>query len=218
MANIEAVIFDLDGLIVDSEPIQWRAMNIALQPLGIQITESEWIEMVGRKTIDNLKSLKKKHGFEKSLTEIEEAKNEAYRKIIMTELKPMPGLTHALNVCGKRQLRMAVASSSVHTDIEVILQSLGLLDEFEVIISGDQVEEGKPHPEIFLGAARLLGIEPAHCLALEDTTYGVAAAKAAGMYCIAVPNRFTANQGFDQADLVLDSLAQFELDALPALS
>ena len=113
---------------------------------------------------------------------------------------------------------MAVASSSVRTDIEVILQSLGLLDEFEVIISGDQVKEGKPHPEIFLGAARLLGIEPAHCLALEDTTYGVAAAKAAGMYCIAVPNRFTANQDFDQADLVLDSLAQFELDALPALS
>lgn len=216
MANIEAVIFDLDGLIIDSEPLQWKAMNIALEPLGIRITEAEWIEMVGRKTIENLSRLKKKYGFEGSLAEIEATKNETYRAIIRQELKPMPGLPHAINVCRMAQLRLGVASSSVRTDIEVILESLKILDMFDAIVSGDQVPEGKPHPAIFLRAAQLLGIEPIHCLVLEDTVYGVVAAKAAGMFCIAIPNRFTSNQDLSQADLVLESLAQLDLNALPS--
>lgn len=213
MASIEAVIFDLDGLIIDSEPLQWKAMNIALEPLGMQITESQWIGMVGRKTAENLDLLKKEHGLEMNLVEVEAAKNEAYRTIIRQELKPMPGLPHAIEVCRKARLRLGVASSSVRPDIEVILGSLGMLDIFDIIVSGDQVSEGKPNPAIFLKAAQLLRVDPRHCLVLEDTVYGVVAAKSAGMLCIAIPNRFTSNQDLSQADLILKSLAELDLHA-----
>jgi HAD superfamily hydrolase (TIGR01509 family) len=217
MDQIITVIFDLDGLMIDSEPLQWRAMNIALKPLGLQISGSEWIRMVGKKTIENLQLLKNTYGFEEDLSYVEHMKNKAYRNIIRQEVTPMPGLYHALETCQKARLRLALASSSVQEDIEIILNKLGLKQTFDVIVSGDQVRQGKPDPEIFLKAAFKLNVVPSQCVVLEDTAYGVAAAKEASMSCIAVPNRFTKHQDFGRADLVLDSLYELDLDTLKTL-
>jgi HAD superfamily hydrolase (TIGR01509 family) len=217
MERLKAAIFDLDGLMVDSEPLQWRAMNLALSPLGIQIDESEWISMVGRRTIDNLARLRERHGFDIDPEEIEGAKNQTYRSLIRQGVIPMPGLHHAIDICSRGGLDLGLASSSVRTDVEIILRSLGLNGVFHSVVTGDDVPIGKPDPAIFLEAARRLSVSPSKCIVLEDTAYGVAAAKAAGMLCVAVPNRFTTHQDFRRADLVLRALTELSVSTLKSV-
>ncbi|MFL5732403.1 MAG: HAD family hydrolase [Chloroflexia bacterium] len=211
---LQAVIFDMDGLMIDSEPVQLRATNSALDPLGVRIAETEWAGMVGRRAIDMLADLKSKYGFDADIHDVQRAKNAFYRDLIAREVPPMPGLYEAIEVCKQAGLRLALASSSIREDISLVLASLHLQQTFEVIVSGDQVTHGKPHPDIFRAAARRLGVPPENCLVLEDTAHGIQAAKAAGMFACAVPNRFTAGQDFRQADAVLASLADLKL-ALP---
>jgi HAD superfamily hydrolase (TIGR01509 family) len=217
MARLEAAVFDLDGLMIDSEPLQWRATNLALRPLGIQIDEQQWMRMVGRRTIDNLERLRETYGLEADLQEVERVKDEAYRRLIKQDVRPMPGLHAAMDVCRRAGLDLALASCSVRADVEIVLNSLGLNGSFRVVVTGADVSIGKPDPQIFLETARRLRVDPCECVALEDTAYGVAAAKTAGMLCIAVPNRFTVDQDFDLADVVLHSLTELDLDTLNGL-
>lgn len=206
MRKTIGVIFDMDGLMVDSEPVQLNAINDALVPMGIRVSEDEFIDMVGRKAIDNFRFLKKKYGFAQRAEDILEQKNTFYLNRMAAELKAMPGLDHAISLCDANHLEMIIASSSPRKDILFTLEILGVRDRFPLIASGDQVKEGKPNPEIFLIAARMADKPPTAFVVLEDTGHGVNAAKAAGMYAIAIPNRFTQYQDFSRADLVLDSL------------
>jgi HAD superfamily hydrolase (TIGR01509 family) len=215
--HIKGIIFDLDGLMVDSEPVQLKAINDALKPLGICVEETEFIDMVGRKAIENFIALKEKHGFTRSPEELEQQKNLAYMERIRTELKPMPGLVHALDLCRDEKLIAAIASSSPRPDILAVLELLGLTNRFSVIASGDMVKRGKPWPDVFLKAAEMLGTAPSTLLVLEDTAHGVNAAKAAGMFCIAIPNHYTRGQDFFNADKVLDSLEELDMNIIKDL-
>jgi HAD superfamily hydrolase (TIGR01509 family) len=211
MPRIKGIIFDMDGLMVDSEPVQLKAINDALQPLGIRVDDDEFIDMVGRKAIENFIWLKNKHGFKETPEELNEVKNRAYLKRIQTELVTMPGLAHALELCEKEKLITAIASSSPLKDILEVLKLLDLAERFRMISSGDQVKNGKPDPEIFLIALEMLGGSATDYLVLEDAGHGVNAAKAADMYCIAVPNRYTKHQDFSRADRVLNSLEELDM-------
>ncbi len=215
--KILGIIFDMDGLMVDSEPVQLKAINDALQPLGIRVDEPEFIDMVGRKAIENFRTLQRQHGFSEPPEEVEQRKNLAYLQRIKTELHPMPGLYQAITLCQRENLITAIASSSPRKDILAVLDILELTDTFAVIASGDQVKTGKPAPDIFLKAAELLALPPASFLVLEDTAHGVNAAKAAGMYCFAIPNRFTLHQDFSQADRVLNSLEELTISLIHSL-
>jgi HAD superfamily hydrolase (TIGR01509 family) len=215
--HIKGIIFDLDGLMVDSEPVQLKAINDALKPLGICVEETEFIDMVGRKAIENFIALKEKHGFTRSPEELEQQKNLAYMERIRTELKPMPGLVHALDLCRDEKLIAAIASSSPRPDILAVLELLGLTNRFPVIASGDMVKRGKPWPDVFLKAAEMLDTAPSDLLVLEDTAHGINAAKAAGMFCIAVPNCYTRGQDFSNADKVLDSLEELDMEIISGL-
>lgn len=217
MGRLKAAVFDLDGLMIDSEPLQLRGTNLALKPLGIQIDEAEWMRMVGRRTIDNLERLRDTYGFEADLQDVKRVKDEEYRRLITLEIPQMPALHSAMEVCREGGLDLALASCSVRTDVEIVLDSLGLSEDFQVVVTGDDVSIGKPDPEIFLETARRLRVSPHACVVLEDTAYGLAAAKATGMWCIAVPNRFTADQDFEKADLVLETLGELDLDMLNGL-
>jgi HAD superfamily hydrolase (TIGR01509 family) len=215
--KILGIIFDMDGLMVDSEPIQLKAINDALIPLGFQVNEPEFIDMVGRKAIENFRTLKQQHGFSETPEEVEQRKNLAYLQRIKTELQPMPGLYQAITLCHQENLITAIASSSPRKDILAVLDILGLAETFNIIASGDQVKTGKPAPDIFLKAATLLAQPPSSLLVLEDTAHGVNAAKAAGMYCFAIPNRFTHQQDFSQADRILDSLEELSIELIHSL-
>lgn len=199
---------------VDSEPVQLKAINDALAPLGIRVAEDEFIDMVGRKAIDNFRFLKKKYGFTESPESVLERKNDFYLKRMAAELEAMPGLDHAMALCESNGLDKMIASSSPRKDILVTLDILGVKDRFPLIASGDQVKEGKPNPEIFLIAAQMADKPPSAFVVLEDTGHGVNAAKAAGMIAIAVPNRFTRHQDFSRADLILDSLEALIIEHL----
>lgn len=211
---IEAVIFDLDGLMIDSEPLQLKAMNIALVDFGIQLSESKWKPMVGHKTKENFLQIINDYKINADLLILIERKNNAYRQIIRKHVPPMPGLHEAINNIKKTSWKLAIASSSVKDDINIILKNLNLENSFDIVVSGDQVNRGKPDPEIFLKTASKLKTSPNKCLVLEDTIYGVNAAKSAGMFCIAIPNKYTATNDFSNADLVLESLIEITPEIL----
>ena len=211
MGRIQAVIFDLDGLMIDSEPLQLRAINRALAPAGVALSEADWMRLVGQKSIEIIRQLKDRYRFDEDLAEIEAAKLDAYRQIIQEKdaLKLMPGVWDAVRACQSLQLKLALASSSVQADIAVILNKFGLDSTFAAVVSGDQVAIGKPDPAIFLETARRLAVEPQNCLVLEDSPGGVAAANAAGMFSVAIPNRLAAQQDFSAANVVLSDLFEF---------
>jgi len=211
MGRIQAVIFDLDGLMIDSEPLQLRAINRALAPAGVALSEADWMRLVGQKSIEIIRQLKDRYRFDGDLAEIEAAKLDAYRQIIQEKdaLKLMPGVWDAVRACQSLQLKLALASSSVQADIAVILNKFGLDSTFAAVVSGDQVAIGKPNPAIFLETARRLAVEPQNCLVLEDSPGGVAAANAAGMFSVAIPNRLAAQQDFSAANVVLSDLFEF---------
>jgi len=212
MKRYAGIIFDMDGLMIDSEPLQLKAVNEALKPLGIFVNETDFIDMVGKKSIENFSWLKDKYGFAEPPESLEQKKNRAYLSIIQRELKPMPGLFQAIESCKRKGLELAIASSSVREDIDIVLKILGLANTFGVVASGDEVKKGKPDPEIFLKAAEKMEKDPSCLIVLEDTGFGVDAAKAAGMYCIAIPNGFTLHHDFSKADMVLNSLLDLNLD------
>jgi HAD superfamily hydrolase (TIGR01509 family) len=219
MNRIESVVFDMDGLMVDSEPVQFKALNDALKSLGISVTKSDFIDMVGRKSIENFRYLQKQYRFKESPETLEERKNQAYFKRVYhyRELKSMPGLFPALEVCEKNRLELIIASSSPANDVRMTLEILGLENRFSIIVSGDQVKRGKPDPEIFLKVAKVSGKAPGAFVVLEDTGHGVNAAKAAGMFAIAVPNSFTYHHDFSKADLILASLEDLSINIINRL-
>lgn len=208
------MILDLDGLMIDSEPLQLKAMNVALMDLGIQLSEPEWKLMVGHKTEENFLQILNDYQLNTDLLPLIERKNYAYRQIIRKHAPPMPGLYELIHNIKETSWKLAIASSSVKDDINIILKMLDLEKSFDVVISGDQVLCGKPDPEIFLKTSLKLRTSPNKCLVLEDTVYGVNAAKAAGMFCIAIPNKYTATQDFSNASLVLKSLVEITPELL----
>jgi HAD superfamily hydrolase (TIGR01509 family) len=218
MGRIQAAIFDLDGLMIDSEPLQLQAINRALAPAGVELTEEEWMRLVGQKSIEIIRQLQDRYQFDQDPAEIEAAKLDAYRQIIQEKdvLQLMPGVCEAVRACQSLQLTLAVASSSVQADIAMILNRFGLDSAFGAIVSGDQVAVGQPDPAIFFETARRLAVDPGNCLVLEDSPGGVTAANAARMLSVAIPNRFTARQDFSCANVVLKDLFEFARE-LPRL-
>ncbi len=207
--NIEAVIFDMDGVIIDSEPMQVKAYNKILKTYGVEVTEEEFIaNYVGRKGTDILARLREIYQIPVNIDELLAAKNAAYLTILRKNIRPMPGLLELLDYLVPSRFRLGVASSSSLSDIEEVLKGIGIHERFTAIASGEEVLHGKPAPDIFLEAARRLSANPQACAVLEDTQIGVQAAVNAGMYCVAVPNRFTVGQDFSQAQARVENLQE----------
>lgn len=215
---LHAAIFDLDGLLIDSEPLQLRSINHALAAVGLSLSEDDWTHCVGHKSIEVLGALREQHSFALPAEDLERVKRETYRELVRQpgELHLMPGAREAVDACHAAGLRVALASSSVRADILAILDLSGLTAAFEVITGGDEVARGKPDPAIFLEAARRLGVAPPHCICPDDAPAGIEAANAAGMISVAIPNRFSAHLDFSHARYTLPDLAAFAR-ALPAL-
>ena len=214
---IQAVIFDMDGIIIDSEPVQMVSINQVLAQWNIQLTEAEYIPLVGRRLSDDFVHMKQTYPIPVDYPEFVRQKNAAYQELIQQHAKEMPGLTALLQRLKSAGMKTAVASGSIRKDIELVLRCLKVTDYYDSITSGDEVTHGKPHPEIYLTAAARLNLPPAHCVAVEDTGYGIHASKDAGMKAIAIPHPYTRHQDFSRADKVLDSLEAITPDLLNSL-
>jgi beta-phosphoglucomutase-like phosphatase (HAD superfamily) len=234
-----AVIFDLDGVLVDSEPLQVKAFNVALAPHGISLTDEDFLDLVGLSTEENFRVIRQRHSIAESVGDLLVRKNAAYQALVRSELEASAGAPALVRELAARRIPIAVASSSPRSDVLLSLESVGLLDAFgpphvgeartrsgatserwghRAVATADDVEHPKPAPDLYLLAAQWLGMPPSACVAVEDSTTGLEAAWRAGIRCVVVPNRYTARQDFSRAAMVLSSLEQASLDLLSRLA
>jgi mannitol-1-/sugar-/sorbitol-6-/2-deoxyglucose-6-phosphatase len=225
---VDAVILDLDGLLIDTEPV-WRAAESAVfAGLGIPLSERDLLDSIGQPMDAMIRGWRKRQpsdgGRAAELTDTEPTDAEVAERItddviahIMTEGQPMPGVTATIARLGRYGLALAIASSSPPRLIDAVCDRFGLAG-IQVRCSGLDEAQAKPAPDVYLTAARRLGVAPASCLALEDSPPGIAAAKAAGMRCLAVPDPLLgADPRYREADLVIGSLTELNDTALRRL-
>jgi len=220
--RVEAVVLDMDGVLIDTEPA-WRAAESAVfAGLGIPLSESDLLDSTGQPVEELIPIWRQRlpDGDRSSrLTDAEVADRIVDRVIahVRTEGEAMPGVTAAVALFERHGLRLAIASSSPLRMIDAVCDRLGL-DRIEVRCSAMDEVRGKPAPDVYLTAARRLGVAAAGCLALEDSPNGLASAKAAGMRCVAVPDPLlAADPRYREADLVVPSLVALDGNALRRL-
>jgi HAD superfamily hydrolase (TIGR01509 family) len=211
--GLRAVIFDVDGVLIDSEPF-WRESEMEVfSRLGIALTESDCLLTVGMRIQEVVRYWRTRRPWRGAPPDA--VAGEILRGVIdrvKTRGAPMPGLAGAIRLLEENGLRLALASSSAMTLIDAVVDRLEVRSHFTVICSAEDEPLGKPHPAVYLAAARRIGLPPEACAAVEDSINGVLSARAAGMRCIAVPlPELRGDPRFAQADAVLGSLA--ELDA-----
>lgn len=201
------IIFDMDGVLVDSEKIYMEMNRAFFRELGAEITYEEYQTFIGISATKMWTYIKEKANLLQSVEELKEQEKELKHKTLKeAELVPTPGLIGLLDMLKLNGHTLAIASSGLRKNIDLILEKLGIGKYFDLIVSGEQVVKGKPEPDIFLKAAGHFQVSPSHCIVIEDSRNGVLAAKAAGMYCIGYNNPSSGNQDLSKADIIIDSL------------
>ncbi|MGD0883028.1 MAG: hexitol phosphatase HxpB [Acidimicrobiales bacterium] len=214
-----AVVFDLDGLLIDSEPFWRRAEIEVFADVGLELTEQDVRQTMGLRIDDAVRHWWDRHPWEgRSRSEVEGAVTARVAELVEAEGEPMPGALAAIDLCRDLAIPMAVCSGSYATVIEAALDRLGISASMAAWHSAEWEPLGKPHPGAYLTTAAKLGVDPTACLAFEDSFNGAISAKAARMRVVAVPEpavRDSTRWGF--CDLVLGSLESFDEAALRAL-
>lgn len=193
---IRALIFDMDGLLVNSEPLAARAMADFLACYGHQPRPEVAESLLGRRLPEAIAIVREAYGLTPSVDELTRVYGEMRLAALQGSVQPMPGAREIIALGRQLGLRLALATSGTREHVDVSLGETGLAAQFDVEVTGDDVRRGKPAPDLFLLAAQKLGVPPANCVVLEDAPLGVEAAKAAGMRVIAVPNERTSSLPF----------------------
>lgn len=209
---IKAVIFDMDGLLIDSEPLWQESEIVVFGKVGLRLDHQMCLETMGMRVDAVVDYWYARHPWESvSRKEIEDGIIDEVVERIIRQATPMEGVDSVINFVQSKRVRVALASSSSSRIIGAVLDKFDLREKFEVIHSAEEEEHGKPHPGVYLTTAHKLGVKPIECLAIEDSLNGVKAAKAAGMLCIAVPDATTRGDArFALADVVLSSLSEID--------
>lgn len=223
---LQAVIFDFDGVITDSEILHFRAFNEVLAPHGLELSRKEYYsKYLGLSDIDCLKTLIGEGRLDMTAGQVPDliqTKTRIFEELARTDGKIIEGVRDFLNLLAAENVRMAICSGALRTEIELILEDATLRRFFETIVSAEEVKRGKPHPDGFLLALKRLNansvtrIAPKRCVVIEDSHWGLQAAKAAGMQTIAVTNTYEAGQ-LAAADKIvnrLDTLTIADLEQL----
>ena len=206
MKGIKAVIFDMDGVLVDSEAYHVRIERQLFDRFELAISPEEHGKYMGTATDVMWATIIRNKGLKLSLDEIVEATYAESRDYFsqLNEIPPFPGLLSVLTKLQEKQVPLAVASSSSAAVVEIIMEKSGLKSYFKHLVSSELVGKSKPAPDVFLHAALLLQTEPKACLVIEDSTNGIKAAKAANMSCIAYQSESSNGQDQSRADLQID--------------
>jgi sugar-phosphatase len=212
MSLPHAVIFDMDGLLIDSEPLWQRSEMEVFAALGVRLSREDCLQTIGMRcdaVVQHWLRLAPWDTGAHPVETVEQRIVEAVIGRIVVEGEPLPGVYQALDWAERLPARTALASSSPLRIIQATLATLDLADRFEAVRSAEDEAEGKPHPAVYLAAARELGVAPRDCLALEDSIAGLRSALAAGMRCVMVPDASVVGRAeLDEATAVLDSLEQ----------
>ena len=185
----------------------WKSWVEALAPIGIKLSKVEYCNYAGKTGTIIEDEISKRHGLKTQTGELL-AKKEAIMSgwVHSKKLPLMPDAMEAVGLCLQAGLKVVVASSSPFDEMKTKLERSGIAKLFSSAVSSDDVKRGKPFPDIYILAAKMLGLKPMDCAAFEDTRYGVEAAKSAGLLCFAVPGEFSARQDFSAADKIFKRL------------
>lgn len=213
---MKAAIFDMDGLLIDSEPLWRRAERETFAGVGLTLTDNDCRRTTGLRADMVVEYWYERHPWRgPDRRAVLRRLESRVIELVRAEGRAMPGVEHALGAVRDGGLRLALASSSAGELIEVVLDTLGLEGVFEVVSSGADEKHGKPDPAVYLTTLRALGLPAGECLAFEDSVTGVEAARGAGLFTIAVPDPVAyADPPFDVANLKLPSLTDFSLDLI----
>ncbi len=210
----ESVIFDMDGVLADSEPLICAAAMEMFRRRGVVVREEDFLPFVGAGENRYIGGVAERHGVELDLAAAKAETYAIYLSLVPSRLKAFPGAVEFVESCRSAGWRCAVASSADRIKVEANLCQIGLPPEsWDALVCAEDVERRKPFPDIFLKAAERLGMNPFQCTVIEDAVNGIEAALAAGMYCVAVATSFPA-EALVKADLVLGSIAELTLGDL----
>jgi HAD superfamily hydrolase (TIGR01509 family) len=210
-ARLKALVFDFDGLILDTEGPVFHSWRETFEAAGATLTLDEWSDTIGRANSgDPAEWLAERTG--RPLDEARRAARKARRDELLAAEAVLPGVHQWLEDAARLGLPIGVASSSEEDWVAGHLERLGLLDRFVCLSCFDGRRRGKPAPDLYLAACEALGVAPGDALAVEDSGNGVAAAKAAGLRCVAVPHDLTRDHDLSPADIVVPSLADLPLE------
>jgi HAD superfamily hydrolase (TIGR01509 family) len=211
LRRFDAVIFDMDGVLVDGEPLHFEAVNRLLAEEGRSITLDQYKPYMGTKS--GWKELISDFGLNGSYEMYSERYTPMLVDLYRERSEALPGAREAVESL-KGVVPIAVCSSSILPWVEAALSKIGLLNAFDEIISGSEVREGKPAPDIYLLAASRVNVHPSRALAIEDAPAGIASATAAGMTVWAVRTAYTQGLELPSCDRVMESLLEFETDSV----
>lgn len=210
---MKAVIFDMDGVLVDSQPYHFKADIDTMAEYGVIKDQKFYESFAGTLTADRMRTLKEMFGLDVPVEEMTIKRENMILDIMGKEdIKPVLGIPEFLRSIKEKGLTTAVASSSDYKLINLILDRLKIAKYFDSVTSGSDVKRGKPSPDVFLLAAERIGIEPAECLVVEDSENGVKAAKAAGMKALGYINPTSGKQDLSLADFITDDFKKISID------
>ena len=212
--NIRAVIFDMDGVLTNSEPLINAAAIAMFKEKGLTVQPDDFLPFVGAGEERYVGGVAEKYGFPLDAVTAKQRTYEIYFDLVPSQLESFSGVHELIRACRQANLRVAVASSADRIKVVVNLQKIELpVEKWDAVVTGENVQHKKPAPDIFLFAAQSLGVTPAECVVVEDAVNGIQAAKAAGMRCVAVAHTFPAVL-LHEADIVRDKIGDVRISDL----
>jgi beta-phosphoglucomutase family hydrolase len=214
--RLKAVVWDLDGVIVDTAADHYLAWRDVFRERGVEYRKAEFMPYFGRRHDTIIKAVLGDRLKPEEYDAINEEKQQNYRRRVAENIRQMPGVIPLIEALHGHGIKQVIASSAVPENIAIIIRGLGIADCFQAIVHGTEVKESKPSPQIFLLAAEKLGVKPGNCIVIEDAIAGVAAARRAGMKCVAVTNSHP-REKLKGADVIVDSLENVSIIDLQEL-
>lgn len=214
--KLDAVLWDLDGVIADTGTYHCRAWQDTFGKRGTTFTEEDFMRHFGQRNDTIIRDTLGNGISPAELDVVAEEKEVTYRRLIAGNIKPLPGAIDLIKALRQHGIKTAIGSSAPPENIQIIIRGLNIADYFQAIVWGREVAEGKPSPQVYLLAAQKLGAAPDSCVVMEDAVSGVAAAKSAGMKCVAVTSSHP-RSSLKEADLIVDTLATVGVGDLAGL-